>query len=169
MFLRKKKRVPIKFGNIFEIFKERKVFLILLVIILLGSGVGYSLLINEDKSEIKVEKAVAPTNTVTVEDAFSGKGEFVCSLEKDGVSAKYKIKDKNLYIETSSDNVNTTVIVKDGFTYTQLDEKWAKVKTLSETIVPGSGKYPFGEDLKIECEKKKVEDKLFEIDEGKII
>jgi len=61
------------------------------------------------------------------------------------------------------------VIVKDGFTYTKLGENWAKVKTLVETIVPGSGKYPSGEGLSIECEKIKVDIKLFDIDEGKII
>jgi hypothetical protein len=165
----KKKREPIQIGNFLNVFNERKVFLILLIIILLGSGIGYSLLV-EEKIEIKVEKTSVPVvNTISVEDAFSGGGDYVCLLEKDSVSANYKIKNKNLYIESISDNVNTTVIIKDGFTYTKLGEKWAKIKTLKETIIPGSGKYPAGEGLSIECNKQKIENKLFEIEEVSII
>jgi len=166
----KKKSEPIQIGKFLEMLSERKVFFILLILILLGSGIGYSLLIEDSGNEIKVEKTAVPViDTISVEDAFSGSGDYVCLLEKGGVSANYKIKNKNLYIESVSDNVNTTVIVKDGFTYTKLGENWAKVKTLVETIVPGSGKYPSGEGLSIECEKQKIEIKLFDIDEGKII
>lgn len=170
-----------KVGNLLKsnIFKSKKimVFVVILVVAFFGTfaftsifkdgeiapHIEFPTIIESEKQETGKE--------VTLGTAFSGKGDYKCEFEKDKITAVYYIKDDKMRVETLVNGKNSIVIVRKDYTYTYLDtsDAWTKVKTLEDTVTPGSGKVPIGMGISISCFEAEIDDGQFEIDEENII
>ncbi|MBI2110363.1 hypothetical protein HYT51_01115 [Candidatus Woesearchaeota archaeon] len=142
------------------------IFIILLVI---GIFIYRS---QEETSDASEETEIsASEETVSVQEAFSGKGNYKCDFEKEGVTAAYYIKDKEMRVDTRYSGISSSTLYSKGFLYTYLEEedKWYKSRPSSDAIFPSSERTP-GEDVITNCYKlNEANETLFILDPEKVV
>jgi len=108
---------------------------------------------------------------VSIQDAFSGKGNYYCDFEKEDITAKYNIKDTTMRVETQYAGMKSIVLYFKGFLYTYLESenKWYKARPDPDALLPGSLKIPQS-DVIINCYRSnEVNETLFALDITKVV
>ena len=124
---------------------------------------------NSDRSE--ETEISASEEIVSVQEAFSGKGNYKCDFEKEGVTAAYYIKDKEMRVDTRYSGIPSSTLYSKGFLYAYLEEedKWYKSRPSSDAIFPGSERIP-REDVITNCYKlDAANETLFILDPEKVV
>ena len=158
--------------NTATIFSSKKPAAIGILFIIVASALGIFLFQGKEQMIATSDKEEEiPEESVSFEEAFSGQGNYRCSVQKEDVDSMYYIQNKTMRVETLYSGVASVILYYKGYLYTYLaqEDKWYKSKPKEDVILPGTNNKPSNATTIICYRIYEVNDTLFALDPAKVV